>query len=284
MKFSGSFQTAKLIRFSMIISKDNAQVKEIRQLKQAKVRRTRREYFVEGVRLVEEALRHSGEILKIVYSPKLEETERGVQLLSLGRQKMPRAEWLFVSDAIMGTISDTQSHQGILAVLEKREFRWKDLLQKKGILLLLYELQDPGNLGTIFRVADAGGATGIILSEGSIDPYNPKGVRASMGSLWQIPFLAEQRMEEAFEHLRSAGYRILAANIREAPSFWEINFSEPTAILFGQEGGGLPRSLIQAADGSLAIPMHARVESLNVAMAAGLVVYEALRQKTMPQF
>jgi len=262
-----------------ITSKSNPAIKEIRLLKQAKYRHARGEYFIEGVRLVEEALRQAVPVLMIAYSPRLERTERGVEVLSLAREKIPGAEWLYLSDEVMGTLCDTQTHQGILAVLKKREGSFEELWPKKGMIFLLHELQDPGNLGTIFRLADAGGAAGLLLSRGTIDPYSPKVVRASMGSLWRVPFLKDQDMEEALGKLRSRGYRIWATAVRGVPSLWEVDFSRPAAVLFGQEGAGLPEDLLKAADGLFTIPMAPEVDSLNVAMAAGLVIYEAWRQR-----
>jgi len=231
--------------------------------------------------LVDEALQQAVPVRKIAYSPRLEKTERGAELLSATRRKFPNSEWLYVSDEVIGTISDTQSHQGILAVLEKKDRRIEELWQREGMILLLYELQDPGNLGTIFRVADAGGAAGLILSPLTCDPYSPKVVRASMGSLFRLPFLVNQDLGSCLKILRSKGYRILATVVRDEPAFWEADFSRPTAVLFGQEGAGLPKGLMAAVDGSFTIPMSPSAESLNVAMAVGLVIYEALRQKTV---
>ncbi len=147
------------------------------------------------------------------------------------------------------------------------------------MVLLLCELQDPGNLGTIFRVAEAGGSAGLILSRGSIDPYSPKVVRASMGSIFRLPFLANQDPHDSLKVLRSKGYKIWATAGRGGTSFWEADLTQPGAVIFGQEGAGIPEDLMKAADGLLTIPMTPPTESLNLAMAAGLVVYERLRQR-----
>jgi TrmH family RNA methyltransferase len=267
----------------MITSKSNSKINEIRLLKQAKYRHARGEYFIEGVRLVEEALQQAAPVRKIAYSQRLEKTGRGAELLSTARRKIPEVEWLYVSDEVLGTLSDTQSHQGVLAVLEKKERSWEELWQREGIIILLYELQDPGNLGTIFRVADAGGAAGLILGQGAMDPYNPKVVRASMGSLFRVPFLINQDLEDCLRKLRSRGYQIWATTLRSDRSLWAVDFSRPAAVLFGQEGAGLSKDLVAAADGSFTIPMSPSAESLNVAMAAGLVIYEAWRQKRLPK-
>lgn len=267
----------------MITSKNNSRVKEIRLLRQAKYRETRQEFLAEGIRLIEEALREPGLIRKIVYSPRLEKNSRGATLLSQLRQKVASAEWLYVSDGVLEKISDTQNHQGILAVLQVREWGWNELLQREGILLLLFKIQDPGNLGTIFRVAEAGGAAGLILSSATTDPYSPKVVRASMGSIFRLPFLWNQDIEECIKNLRSRGYNLWASTALGQINLWEVDLSQPTAVLFGQEGAGLPENLLKVVKKTLAIPMKPEVESLNVAMAAGLVIYEAFRQRYKSQ-
>ena len=265
----------------MITSHSNPKIKDLRLLKQAKHRKARGEYFVEGVRLAEEAFGSGQAVRRIVYSPRLENTPRGAALLSLGRKKYPAAEWFYASDEILDSLSDTRTHQGILAILERKEHRWEDLQKGEGLILLLCGLQDPGNLGTIFRVAEAGRSAGLILTPGTIDPFNPKVVRASMGSFFRLPFLVDQDPSEALQTLRSLGYRVFSTSVEAGTSLWEADFSRPTAVLFGQEGAGLPGELAEAADGVITIPMNPAVNSLNVAVSAGLVVYEAYRQRSM---
>ena len=229
--------------------------------------------------MVEEAFGSAQAVRQIVSSPRLENISRGASLLSLGRKKYPSVEWFYVSDEVLDSLSDTQTHQGILAVLGKLEYGWKDLRERDGLVLLLCELQDPGNLGTVFRVAEAGRSAGLVLTRGTIDPYNPKVVRASMGSLFRLPFLSDQDSRETLQILRSLGYRVFSTSIEGGTSLWEADFSQPTAVWLGQEGAGLPAEIVEAADGTLTIPMNPDVNSLNVAVAAGLVVYEAFRQK-----
>ncbi|MGB9698057.1 MAG: TrmH family RNA methyltransferase [Thermodesulfobacteriota bacterium] len=263
----------------MITSKSNPKVKEIRLLHQAKYRHARQEYFAEGIRLVTEALQNPELIKIIIYSPRLEKNSRGAELLSCLRQKISTAEWVYVSDEVLDKMTDTRTHQGVMAVLKIKKWTWEEILLKEGLILLLHQIQDPGNLGTIFRVAEAGGAAGLVLSSNTVDPFNPKTVRSSMGSIFRLPFLMNQDIEKAVSKLPSWGYQIWATSTTGHTSFWEVDFSKPTAVIFGQEGGGLPENIIKATEGSLTIPMKSEVESLNVAMAAGLVIYEALRQK-----
>ncbi len=263
----------------MITSKSNSRIKEIRLLKLGKKRRARREFLIEGVRLLEEALRQPLAVRAIIYSPKLEGHERGAALLSSARKMFPDAEWIYVSDHVMASISDTQSHQGVLAVLDEMDYGWSDLEKREGVLLLLHELQDPGNLGTIFRLAEAGGGAGLVLSRGSVDPYSPKVVRGSMGSLFRLPFLVNQNLSDCLKLLRSRGKRVLAAQGKGGACFWQADLARTQAILFGQEGAGIPAELVKETDGLLTIPMTPPTESLNVAAAAGLVIYEAWRQR-----
>jgi TrmH family RNA methyltransferase len=263
----------------MITSRNNPRIKEIRLLRQAKDRETRGEYFIEGVRLVEEALGEAGFVRRILYSPRLEANSRGAGLLAAARRKFQEAEWIEADDEVLASISDTRNHQGILAVLKKREWTWEEVEPRRGPLLCFHDLQDPGNLGTIFRVLEAGGSAGLVLTSGSVDPYNPKVLRASAGSFFRLPFFSCPSPGKVLQELRSRGYRIWAAAASGHPSFWEVDFSRPTALLLGQEGGGLPEEWKTQADATLAIPMTPGVESLNVAMAAGLIVYEAFRQR-----
>lgn len=263
----------------MITSKSNPKVKEIRLLHQAKYRQAYQEYLAEGVKLTCEALRDPKEITKIVYSPHLEKNLRGAELLSQLREKVSGAEWLYVSDEVLDKLSTTQTHQGIMVILKIKKWTWEELFKRRGLILLLYQIQDPGNLGTIFRVAEAGGVAGLVLSSKTVDPFNPKTVRSSMGSIFRLPFLLIQDIEKAITKLHIHHYKIWATSVAGGTCFWEVDFSKPTAVIFGQEGGGLPENIIKAAEGSLTIPLESEVESLNVAMAAGIVIFEALRQK-----
>jgi RNA methyltransferase, TrmH family len=264
----------------VITSRTNERIKEIRLLKQAKHRASRGEYFIEGVRLVEEAFGEAEAVRQVLYSPRLETTARGARLLLSARRKFQGAEWLSVDDPVLASLADTQTHQGILAVLKKREWTWPALRQRKGPVLCFHDLQDPGNLGAIFRVLEGGGGAGMILSPNSVDPYSPKVVRASMGSFFRVPFLiVRQSPEEILQELRSRGYRVWAAAAQGQKTIWEVESFDAAAVLFGQEGGGLPEEWAAQADEVLTIPMTPPIDSLNVAMAAGLIVYEGFRRR-----
>jgi RNA methyltransferase, TrmH family len=265
----------------MITSRSNPRIKEIRLLKQARHRESRGEYFIEGVRLVEEALAEAGSVRQVLYSPRLGTNPRGERLLAAARRKFQGAQWIEVDEETLASIADTRAPQGILAVLKKKEWTWKDVESREGPVLCFPELQDPGNLGTIFRVAEAGGGGGLILTSGSVDPYSPKVLRASAGSFFRLPFLIGSSPEAVLQELRSRGYRIWAAAASGGSSLWQADLSRPAALLLGQEGGGLPEEWKAQADDTLTVPMAPGIESLNVAMAAGLIVYEAFRRRTL---
>lgn len=186
-----------------------------------------------------------------------------------------------VSDEVFARMSDTQTPQGILAVVSQPEYELNQLLKQKDPLFVILEnLQDPGNLGTILRTGEGAGVTGVILSEGSVDIFNPKVIRATMGSVYRVPFLYEADLLQTLEALHGAGVRTYAAHLRGETYYDSFSFREPTAFLIGNEGNGLTKALSDAASSYLKIPMEGKLESLNAAVAASLLMYEAHRQRS----
>ena len=146
---------------------------------------------------------------------------------------------------------------------------------------LLEDLQDPGNLGTILRTGEGAGITGVIMSEITVDIFNPKTIRSTMGSIYRVPFLYVENLAETIEALRKKGIRVYAAHLRGQDYYSGFSFAEGTAFLIGNEANGLRRETADLADNYLKIPMEGQVESLNAAIAASLLVYEAHRQRNM---
>jgi TrmH family RNA methyltransferase len=143
----------------------------------------------------------------------------------------------------------------------------------------MVDVRDPGNAGTVLRTADASGAQGVIFSGDSVDPYNPKAVRASAGSLFHVPFSVHADPMDLVGRLAQAGYRTLATVVRHGEDYAALDWSVPTALFLGNESAGLPADLQTAIGGSLGIPMEGRAESLNVGVACAVVCFEALRQR-----
>lgn len=183
-------------------------------------------------------------------------------------------------DLLIGALA-TETPQPIAALIEPPRWNWDDLLMRaQPLVVLLAGLQDPGNLGTILRSAEAFGASGVISLPGTVSAWNSKAVRASAGSVLRVPLLAAET-GEAFERLRKAAVRILAAAVRDAQPASAHDLGESIALLIGNEGNGLPPEIAALADGAVTIPCTGPVESLNAAVAASVLLYEASRQRAV---
>jgi len=232
---------------------------------------------VEGPFLVEEALNATERAVvhSVLVAQGAEEKFSGL-LARLPKE----AEIAGVPDRIFGQVAQTESPQGIAALVElRRENLESGLARRDALLLVACGLQDPGNLGTIMRSAQALGATAVITLEETVSPFNPKAVRASAGAVFHLPVLAGQRTEALFRQLRKAGVRIVAADRRSPSSLTDADLRGPLAILVGQEASGLPPAISRQANWLLSIPMRAGMNSMNAAVAASIFLYEVARQR-----
>ncbi len=265
----------------MITSTSNQRVKQLAQWQtRARARRQDAIFLAEGLKMYEEA---PVELVREVYL-----TESLLQRLFCRREqgdiyieeKLKKTGYELVSEEVFARISDTQSPQGILTVMDQQTYVWKQLLATEAPLLVLLEgLQDPGNLGTILRTGEGAGVTGVIMSENTVDIYNPKTIRSTMGSIYRVPFLYVESMEETIRLLQEREIRVYAAHLQGRAYYSSLSFTGGTAFLIGNEGNGLRRETADLADSYLKIPMEGQVESLNAAIAASLLVYEAHRQR-----
>jgi TrmH family RNA methyltransferase len=248
-----------------IASPHNPLLKRVRQL--ARGRRRGSELLLEGRKLVDAALA-SGVTLDcaLVSSGDRAPAELARAIEARGIEVIELPESLFES------VSSVESPEGILA-LARRPVHSASELQASGILLVADGIQDPGNLGALARVVEASGAKGLALSKGSADPFSPKAIRGSMGSLLRVPVFELSNLSA----LGTIGFRVAALVPRGGIDFREADYSAPLAILLGREATGIPEASLAAADLRLSIPMRGEVESLNVATAAALVLYEANR-------
>lgn len=260
----------------MITSKANPKIKQVMQWQiKAKERRSAGIFLVEGFKMYEEA---PEEDIREVYV-----SEGAVQ--RIGKQpevwdKLCRTGYETVSEDVFCRMSDTQAPQGILCVVKRPEYSLDQLLQESTPLLMVLEnLQDPGNLGTIIRTGEGAGITGVIMNRGTVDVYNPKTIRATMGSVYRVPFVCEEDLRETVKRLRGSGIRSYAAHLAGKKYYDELSYREGTAFLIGNEGNGLSEELAELADDFLKIPMKGQVESLNASVAAALLMYEACRQR-----
>lgn len=186
-----------------------------------------------------------------------------------------------LSDSVYQSISDTQTPQGILALLRQPEYRLEDLLTPDCRLLILEDIQDPGNLGTMLRSAEAAGVDGVILSKNTADIFNPKVIRSTMGSIFRVKFVSVDDFTGTLDILKRYGVRLFAADLAGSALYHEADYRGKTGFLIGNEGNGLSPETLKRADTRIRIPMEGQVESLNAAIAATLLMYEAVRQRVL---
>lgn len=260
----------------MITSCSNAKVKQVIQWQnKARERRDAGIFLAEGFKMFEEAPRES---IQQVYL-----TEEARQRISgspeTGR-KLENVGYEIVSKEVFARMSDTRTPQGVLCVVRRPGYSLEQLSGTEApLLLLLEELQDPGNLGTIIRTGEAAGITGVIMSAGTVDLFNPKTIRATMGSVFRVPFLYVDDLPQTVEQLRRKGISVYAAHLEGTTDYDAFSFVGPTAFLVGNEGNGLTEETAARADQYLKIPMKGSTESLNAAISASLLMYEAYRQR-----
>ncbi|MDQ0287437.1 TrmH family RNA methyltransferase [Desulfofundulus luciae] len=260
----------------MTRSKANPQVRYLRRLARRSQRDKEGHFLLEGVRLVEEALASGWPVKMLVYSPS--GSERAAVLLEAARER--GVQLLPVEEKLLAELADTATPQGVLAVVEKPGYTLEETLAAGPSLLLLVDsVQDPGNLGTIIRSADAAGAGGVILFPGTVDLYNPKTIRATMGSLFHLPVAAVREGEDVLTRLRAAGFMLVAGVPAGGIPLPVVDMTGPVVLAVGNEARGLSPWLLERADFLATIPMPGRAESLNVAAAASIMLYEAVRQR-----
>ena len=184
-----------------------------------------------------------------------------------------------VSEQILKTVSDAATPQGVVAVVELRDASLDALSLDAGLVLVLSQIRDPGNAGTLIRSAAASGCGGIVFSTGSVDPFAPKTLRAAAGSVFRAPLVTKVELTDAVSHLRSAGFALVGADARSEKSLYELDLERPTAIVLGNESWGLGDVDARELDVVAGIPMPGPVESLNVGVAGSLFLFEAARQR-----
>ncbi|MHC5249112.1 TrmH family RNA methyltransferase [Enterococcus sp. LJL90] len=247
-----------------ILSTKNTWIKELKKYQKKKVRQTEGKYLLEGFHLIEEAQKNQQEISAVLVN------QRGLQEWQAWLAEFPPEKLYFVSDAVMNSLSELPTPQGILAVMELTDNQTTDF---SGRWLLLAEVQDPGNVGTMIRTADAAGFSGVILGEGTADIYSTKVLRSMQGSNFHLP-IVEKPILEAIELFKSAGSPVYGTELNEAAvSMTEVKPLENAALIMGNEGQGLPQEILNQTDQNIYIPILGQAESLNVAVAAGILMY-----------
>ncbi len=262
----------------MITSLSNGQIKNIQTLlKKSKERFSQGLFVIEGVRMTREAI-DLGLIEKAYYS---ESFYNGLSDVSEEDRKrfLEKTDFEVVTDSILSTVSETVTTQGVIATVKIPRHDTAKVLEGAKSAVMLENLQDPGNLGTIIRTAEAAGMDAIILSENSVDVYNPKVVRSTMGALFRMPIIYVPGFVELVKKLGTDGWNTIATHLAASIDFTEADYSGKTAVLIGNEGNGLTEECAAAAKTKVIIPMDGHVESLNAGIAAALMMYEIKRNR-----
>lgn len=279
----------------MITSTSSSQVKHIVNLqKKSKLRKEEKQFVVEGIKMVSEAPKDR---LVKVYVSETFKADNEEFLKKMNYEALGKDILEVVSDNVFIRMSDTQTPQGIMAVVKMSEITIEDMFGRdmrinskndnsgnssnkmKPLLLILENLQDPGNLGTIIRMAEGAGVTGVVMSCNTVDIYNPKTIRSTMGSLYRVPVIYVDDICEAVEECKQKGIRVYAAHLKGTDNYNVKDYTQPTAFMIGNEGNGLTDKLTDKADELVRIPMQGKVESLNAAIACTILTYEAVRQR-----
>ncbi|MCR5716530.1 MAG: RNA methyltransferase [Lachnospiraceae bacterium] len=256
----------------MITSASNNRIKELSSLLEKSKERSRAGvYVIEGPRMYEEA--PVFDLREVYVSESFASKEKNRELLE-------KHDYEVVADPVFKKLSATQNPQGILAVMAQPVYTLNEVLAGEApLLLILEDLQDPGNLGTMIRAGEGAGLSGVILSKGCVDIYNPKVIRATMGSIFRIPFVYTEDLAETIRQVKEAGVKTYAAHLKGTAAYETFTFTEKSAFLIGNEGNGLTDEIANLADSYLKIPMLGKVESLNASVAASVLLYEAARQR-----
>lgn len=261
-----------------ITSPNNKHIKHIKSLQRKKYRDKHGEFIIEGLRIIEHALENNAKISAIYYSDEIHDyeilkkiTDRNINIYKIDRQ-------------VFKDISTTENSQGILGVIKKKSFTVEDFIEKNEFsILILDRLQDPGNVGTIIRTADAAGFDGIIITKGCVDIYNSKTVRSTMGSIFTMPVIHIDHLDKFIYNLKSREVNVISTTLNAKKYHYEVTYGKKNAIIIGNEGRGISKELIELSNIKVKIPMIGRAESLNASVASGIIIYEIVRQKIISE-
>lgn len=251
-----------------IESKNNNLFKEIKKLKEKKHRIKSNKYLIEGLRFVEEAIKSKVSIDSIIFTESFKEKNPELFLKINENIKL-----IQMNEALLKQLCSTENPQGIVGVINMQN---KEL--KSGDLVVLVDkVQDPGNMGTIIRTAHAAGAAGIVMTKGTVDIYNDKTLRSTMGSIFYIPIVEDDSLDFV-KSLKKEGYKLVVSSLQGKNNFFEENLQGKVMIAVGNEGNGVSDEVYDIADIKVKIPMPGEAESLNVAVATSIMIYEKIRQ------
>ena len=264
-----------------ISSPANEKIKLVSQLQsKASARRKQKMFVVEGIRMYEEI--PASELVATYVSEKYyDETIKAGKLSKEAKANLSIRDYYIVADSVFKNMSDTVTPQGILAIVKQKEYSLEDIINngKDKVFIVLESIQDPGNLGTIVRTAEGAGVAGIIMNKETVDIYNSKVIRSTMGSVYRVPFMVTENLSETIDELKKNKVTVFAAHLKGDEYYAQNLYEGSVAFLIGNEGNGLSDEIAKKADKYVKIPMDGMVESLNASVAAAVLMYEAKRQK-----
>lgn len=258
----------------VITSKDNEIIKNIKRLKEKKFRIQEHKYLIEGIKLIEEAIAENADIDTIVVC---EDCIKNQELDSKLLYEVAKYNCIYVNERIFGLITDVKNPQGILAVIKKEEESQK-INYDEDLIVILDQVQDPGNLGTILRTVDSIGLKQIIVAQGSGDMFNPKVVRSTMGAIFRVKVIESEDIQKTINEVKKHKFKIIATSLETNKSIYDVEYKK-SAIIIGNEANGVSKTLLDVSDELIKIPMLGKTESLNASVATGIVLYEYVRQK-----
>ena len=259
---------------NIISSKDNEIVKSVKKLKEKKFRDLENAYIIEGIKMVKEAIDEKANIMQIIICDDCEKSDSIPKELMY---EIAKYECYYVTSKVFKYISEVQTPQGVLAVVEKNN-KGSEINYDEDIIVALDDLQDPGNLGTILRTVDSVGLTQILVSKGTADCYNPKVVRSSMGAIYRVKVIECEDLLQTLKEIRKNKFKVLVTSLGDSKNIYDMKYNKKV-IVIGNEANGVEERILNIADEKIKIPMIGRTESLNAAVATGVILYEYVRQK-----
>ena len=261
---------------TVISSSANPQIKAFRRMMRKGELDRQRRIPLEGIRLIRDAV-DSGLAIETLYVAESRVQDKAIQGLIALREN---SDWVLVKDPVFTRMIETESPQGVAALVRLPGFSWEEISAVSPLVLVAWEVQDPGNLGTLIRSAGAFGAGAVLLVKSTVSPYNQKVVRASAGSIFRVPCFQWGDPGSLMKELRQRGFRLITTSSHYGTDFQKVDYSGSSALFIGNEGKGLPHHLVQSADFQVRIP-QANIESLNAAVAASIILAESWRQRCL---
>jgi TrmH family RNA methyltransferase len=255
----------------IIQSKENSLVKDVRKLKEKRHRTQSNKFLIEGFRFVREGLESDFQVPLVFISENAKERWESFNI----EDKLQKDTKVYsVTEQILKSLSNTDTPQGIVAVVNNKSINVEN---KQGFYVLVDKVQDPGNMGTIIRTAHGAGALGVILTKGNVDIYNEKTLRSTMGSIFHVPIIQDDNLSQVI-FLKNSGFKLVVSSLDTESNFFDVDLRSKSIIAVGNEGNGISQELLNIADVKIKIPMPGELESLNVSVAASIMMFEVVRQ------